>query len=343
MKVFIDGKDNMGWHIDVERKNILRSISRIGVDYSESFLSSNIIHNIWWNNLSRKITLFSFLKKNILVTTSNFVNLDDPEYILWGKFNQIRNIAKAWIAPSKKQLDILERNGLRCYYQPFYLDLDFFKPPAQSKKEICKKLSIAPEIFEDKIVIGSFQRDSLGSDLSKPKWQKGPELLIDLLKALPREKYILFIAGPRRHYVIKECKKHNIPYFYLGEETNEDDVEKNMIDVKKMPDLYALTDIYLITSASEGGPKAAMEATATKTFITSTDVGLAKDFIQNEFVFTCAKEYKTSLRDFVSNYSSKNEHINEVIEKQFEDCVKILEPKAMDSRLAKIYEDIING
>ena len=94
MKIYLDGSDNLGWHIDVERENILKSIERSGVFAENSWNRADIIHNLWWNNmLSFKKYFFRF-KKNVLVTASNFVNLDDDDYELAEKFEKVKKMEK---------------------------------------------------------------------------------------------------------------------------------------------------------------------------------------------------------------------------------------------------------
>ncbi len=344
MKVFIDGNDNIRWSIESDRSNIINSINRLGFRRTESILSADIIHNIWWNALSKKIMLFQRFKKNILVTASNFIDLEYDNFQLRSEFYKINNIADGWISPSLKQKRILENYGLKVFYQPFFLDLDIFKPIDEetAKNKINNYFNLPIELIKDKIVISSFQRDSLGADLKKPKWQKGPELLIYLLKDLPKDKYILLLAGPRRHFVRNECNKYNIPYLFVGKETNVDDIKTNTIDIKNMPLLYYLTDIYLVTSTSEGGPKAAMEAPATKTFIMSTDVGLTREFINEEFIFSDNDKYKRVLNKIVNEYELLSTTIKTAVEEQYKRCLMLLNKESMDTRLLKIYQELLN-
>jgi len=344
MKIYIDGKDGMGWSIDKDRQHLKASIKRLGLTVSANYYNADIVHNIWWNSLlSYKKYLIRY-KKNILVTTSNFVDLDDDSYTLRDSFKSVNNVTKAWVVPSTKQLNIFDRHNVRSYYLPFSIDLKLFTPlkEAFSKKDLLRKYNIPEELVRNRVMIGSFQRDSLGANLLKPKWQKGPELLVELLKDLPKDKFMLLLAGPRRHYLINRCKQLNIPYFYVGQESSEDDLDRNGVDIEKMPELYALLDIYLVTSSSEGGPKAILEATATKTLIMSTDVGLANDFVDSSFVFRDPVEFGKALLSYVENHASSLTEFDHVKEKQFHNTVDKISDEAMDDRLIKIYDDILN-
>lgn len=346
MKIFLDGRDNVGWSIDSDRNGLQASLARLGIPHTAFLWSADIVHNLWWNSFLnfRKIPLR--LKKNILFTASNFIDPENRASCSQKNFETAKKIAKGWIAPSKRQQKILDSYGLRTYYQPFYLDLNLFSPKHYTKinrkNEILKKFSIPKEIIENKIIIGSFQRDSLGSDLNTPKWQKGPDILVQLLKKMPQKKFVLLLAGPRRHYIIKECRKHNIPYFFVGNESRKDDLFENKLDHTEMPLLYALTDIYLVTSKSEGGPKAIQEAAATKTFILSTDVGLASDFLPPQNVFSNLDAFAKQLFEFIQ-YAQEFEKIRRPnVEQIYSNCRGILAYDKMDKRLLDIYTDILS-
>ncbi len=191
------------------------------------------------------------------------------------------------------------------------------------------------------MIIGSFQRDSLGTNLVEPKWQKGPDILVDILKALPSQKYILLLAGPRRHYLLQSCRRNQIPYYYIGKETSVDDLSLNSVSIDDMPGLYALCDLYLITSRSEGGPKAVLEATAMNVPVVSSDVGLAGDFIDRRFIYRHPEEGKAILAMLLTE-GTRSVDFTQVINKQGERTRSILSYEAMDRRLHLIYESLLS-
>ena len=343
MKIFVDGKDNLGWAIDALRFDLQQGLKRLGIVETKVYLRADIVHNVWWRTILSRKNILLRIKRNLLLTATNFIDFNSNDLELHTEFEKANKFAKAWIVPSHKQKKHFEAFSIRTYYQPWYVDFSLFKPLREfiTKEELSTYLGISPELLSKKVLIGSFQRDSLGNDLSKPKWQKGPELLIDLLKGIPRDKYLLILAGPRRHYVINQCKLHNIPYYYLGKETNNDDLLINAVSLQIMPYLYALVDIYIVSSASEGAPKAVLEATATKTLIFSTDVGLAPDFLQNKYIFDSKDKYKKALHRVVLNFRELNQEIAIDVETQYQTCKSILNYKTMDCRLLQIYKDIL--
>ncbi|MCF6240443.1 MAG: glycosyltransferase [Bacteroidales bacterium] len=344
MNIFINGKDGKGWAIDMLRSDYEAALKRLGISQTKNFIKADIVHNIWWNYFLTKTSFFLRLKKNIILSAVNFIDLDNKNYFLRKEFEKADNYATVWISPSEKQKQILERFTENIFVLPYYINFNLFNYIENSdiKQKILKKYDIPADLVKNKIIIGSFQRDSLGTDLLKPKWQKGPELLIDLLKDLPKDKFILLLSGPRRHFVFKECKKHNIPYFYLGQETPEDDITINSLSFDKMPDLYRITDLYLVTSKSEGGPKAILEATALKTNIFSTDVGLAGDFLEKKNVFTDTEQYKKAVHDFVINFDKNKEIRKTDAETQYVRCINQCNYNVLDKKLEDIYKFILN-
>ena len=134
-------------------------------------------------------------------------------------------------------------------------------------------------IDEDKYVIGSFQRDTEGSDLVSPKLEKGPDLFCNYVEKVhaknlsktdgdgnptPLETVVL-LGGWRRQYVMNRLDTANIPYVYI-----------EMAPYDKLREMYACCDLYVVASRVEGGPQALLEAPAMKVPIISTRMGSAE-------------------------------------------------------------------
>ena len=133
-----------------------------------------------------------------------------------------------------------------------------------------------PDLLDERLfTIGSFQRDTEGSDLESPKLEKGPDIFIKVLKEIKKHKTNLrvLLSGLRRQYVIKQLEELDIEYEYY-----------EMCDFKKMNELYNMCDYYLVTSRYEGGPQAILEASQTKCKILSTNVGVSKDILHQDCV-----------------------------------------------------------
>ena len=128
----------------------------------------------------------------------------------------------------------------------------------------------------DAYILGSFQRDTEGSDLKSPKLIKGPDRLVKIIKSKSEEsdKLIVLLSGKRRQYVIKELENSNIDYRYF-----------EMVDTTVLNELYNCLDLYIVSSRLEGGPQAIIECGLSKTPIISTNVGVASEFLHSSSLF----------------------------------------------------------
>lgn len=123
---------------------------------------------------------------------------------------------------------------------------------------------------KDKYLIGSFQRDTEGSDLISPKLEKGPDLLADFLGQLSRSRNDIHVvlAGWRRQYIMSRLKKENIPFSYFERPSHE-----------IVNELYQTLDLYPVTARHEGGPQALIECGLLEVPVVSRDVGIASQVL----------------------------------------------------------------
>jgi glycosyltransferase involved in cell wall biosynthesis len=142
----------------------------------------------------------------------------------------------------------------------------------ENKSELRTKWGIGANDY----LVGSFQRDTEGTDLESPKLIKGPDSLINILKGIKEnnKKLVVILAGTRRQYVLKNLKKLEIDFKYF-----------EMVDIKELNELYNILDLYIVSSRLEGGPQAILEASITKTPLVSTDVGVASEILHKSSIF----------------------------------------------------------
>lgn len=335
MQIFLHGNDNIGWSIDSDRKHTERFLKEIGHTLTNNIIKAGVVHSVWWNQLLTRRNYFLKFKKKIIATATNNVDPDNRYYLKAKKWVTL------WIAPSKRQFDIFRNDGVQVAYQPFYVNEEVFKKIDKSKEEIAKILDIDFNLIKDKFLIGSFQRDTLEADLKSPKWQKDPKLLVDMLSSLSdRNRWLLFLAGPRRHFIIKECKKKGIPFYYYGKKpfAGIDDLTINIINEDRMALLYNLIDCYIVTSKSEGGPKAILESSFCKTLIFSTDVGHAPDILDNRCILN---NINTVTKYFTQLINGENyDYFSGLIINNFKNVSTICSYKSTKKRWKQIYESI---
>jgi len=178
------------------------------------------------------------------------------------------------------------------FVAPYWIDLDAFRPRGgDERREIRQRFGLPP----DKVIIGSFQRDT-EADLETPKKEKGPELLADIIGTLDRRRIFVLLAGPRRDYLHKRLAQMGIAFKSLGD-----------MPYAAMPDLYAAVDRYVVTSRVEGGPQAILECMAVGTPIHSTNVGIS-DVLSPRVVHQSAEDYSRALADRYPNVLETHRH-----------------------------------
>ncbi len=149
------------------------------------------------------------------------------------------------------------------------VETEKFKFNLKTKNYLKEKLKIS----KNSIVIGSFQKDSVGWAKSKsPKLIKGPDILIKAISKIysAYENIFIILVGPEREYVKQELSNLGIPFCHFYE-----DEYYNIIKY------YSLLDFYFISSREEGGPKTLLEAMSCGVPVISTPVGQANDIIDN--------------------------------------------------------------
>ncbi len=191
----------------------------------------------------------------------------------------------------------------KIYYIPFWIDEKKW-PINEDKSNLFKKF----EIPNDSFVVGSFQRDSEGHDVKLPKLSKGPDQFIEIVKNY-KEKYknnlIVILTGKRRDYLINELSNNDINYKYF-----------EMVDQRRLNDLYNLLDLYIVSSRFEGGPFAIYECAITKTPIISTDVGIARLILSKESIYNM-KNYENAKPNVEFAYQQIKNYSKEKIMPEF--------------------------
>jgi|ETNvirnome_2_300_1030623.scaffolds.fasta_scaffold00125_17 glycosyltransferase involved in cell wall biosynthesis len=158
---------------------------------------------------------------------------------------------------TKKPIKIIE----------YWLNTDLWTP--LDKKQ--SRLNL--DIPQDEFVIGSFQRDTEGSDLISPKLEKGPDLFVEYVKKMDKKNLRILLGGWRRQYIIKRLEEEKINLTYV-----------EMAPYEKLKKMYAACDLYIVSSRYEGGPQAVLEAPAMKIPIISSNVGMASAVLNDNCI-----------------------------------------------------------
>lgn len=151
---------------------------------------------------------------------------------------------------------------------PYWANQKIWRPTG-SREELRLKHGLPKDTY----LIGSFQRDTEGKDLTSPKLEKGPDLLVDAIISyrercsdyFPTE---VVLAGWRRQYVIKRLEAAGIKHHYF--ELPSQDV---------VNELYQTLDLYPVTARAEGGPQALIECGLLNVPVVSRPVGIAEQVL----------------------------------------------------------------
>jgi len=263
MKIFVS-KINESWIVDRVRNEWLEKNKEI---------STNTIRNadiIWivapwlWKKIPKK-----HLKNKIVVCSMYHLDNSNEEIEDFLERDQYVDYYHVISKNTEKQIRPLTEKTIKSI--PFWVDDKVFFE-IKNKQELKKSLGLD----QNKYYIGSFQRDTEGSDLKSPKLIKGPDRFIEIIasKFMINKKIEVILTGKRRQYVISELEKIGVPYIYF-----------EMVDSKLLNELYNILDLYIVSSRIEGGPQAIIECGLSKTPIISTDVGVAKEILAPKSIF----------------------------------------------------------
>ena len=287
MKVYLS-KINESWIIDRMRKEWYEHNSEVS---TEKINESDIIWIIspWlWKKIPKR-----YLKKNkVICSVYHFEEKDFERDSLKDFYKRDSYVDEYHVISPYIEKDLRNLTTKPITYIPFWVNESiWFNIP--DKSNLRKKYNIDEKSY----LIGSFQRDTEGSDLKSPKLIKGPDRFIEIVKSKKDDikNLKVVLTGKRRQYVISELEKLNIDYVYL-----------EMVTFEELNELYNILDLYIVSSRIEGGPQAVVECGITKTPIISTDVGFATDILSSESIFD------------MSNYKDAAPNINHAYEKSLE-------------------------
>ncbi|CAG1001507.1 hypothetical protein PHYC_02921 [Phycisphaerales bacterium] len=281
IRVYLCRGDEAGWAIDEDRRMTHRALEGV-VDFVEEPSAADVIHACWWEPLMR-LPRATIDGKPVLCHMAG-----DPARVLGEpRFLAAVHRVTHWIAQSRRALDRIATLGRPVSYVPYALDPgEFAAEPLPGVRD-----SLPPGSY----VIANFHRDSAapskgaaGETLWNPKLVKGPDVFVEVLAELRRRgrPVVALLAGPRRHWVRDRLSQHGVPYVFVGSDTPSDDYPANILPRATLARLYAAADLCLITSRSEGGPRAVLEASAAGIATLSTPVGIAPDVLAGECLFT---------------------------------------------------------
>ena len=266
MKVYLS-KINESWVVDRMRAEWYEFNHNISTENPKDADLVWMISPWMWRKEKKKI-----LKSKKVICS--IYHLQEKDYSDKGlkEFQKRDEFVDFYHVISKKTGNELQKlTDKKIFFCPFWVNQEVFFEK-KDKDSLRKKYDIPIKSF----VVGSFQRDTEGSDLISPKLIKGPDRFAKIVKTLNEDKSNLtvLLTGKRRQYIISRLEEMNIRYVYL-----------EMVDFNVLNDLYNTLDLYIVSSRIEGGPQAIVECGITKTPIISTNVGIASEILHSSSIF----------------------------------------------------------
>ena len=262
-------KANESWVVDRFRDEWYKYNSNIS---TKNIRKANILWVIapWtWKKINKK----HLTNKKVICTIHHIDTnkFNEKQKLEFQERDKFVNIYHAISDKTAKQLSKLTNKPIETI--PFWVNQNiWFDIP--DKESIRNKYNLNNQDY----IVGSFQRDTEGSDLLSPKLSKGPDQLIRILNEINSiDKNLnlhVLLAGKRRQYIINQLKIHKIKFTYF-----------EMINFKLLNELYNCLDLYIVSSRIEGGPQSIVECAQAKVPIVSTDVGNASNILHKKSIY----------------------------------------------------------
>ena len=300
MKVFLNNV-NESWIIDRIRKEWYKNNSDISTKSAKKSDLLWILSPWVWRTISEE----QLSKKKVICSYYHF----DFDNFDFDNFKELdKYVAEYHVISENTKKQLIQLTDKKITSIPFWINQKTF-----FQINDVKKLRKNFGLNENDFLIGSFQRDTEGSDLVSPKLIKGPDIFIDLVNRLNKNKKVkVLLSGTRRQYVINNLEKHGISYEYF-----------EMVQIDQLNEFYNILDLYLVSSRLEGGPQAILECAVSKTPIISTDVGVASEILHPNSIY--------SLDNF--------EEAKPMVEYAYENSKKFILPEGMN-RFREMFREI---
>lgn len=288
--------DKYGWAIDEDLRLIREALH--GSARESALWRADVVHAPFWMALAMHDP--EVLRRRFVIA-----HADNPPffYLTQPEFAAGQRMVDLWVARSREAASQFAALGLPAVHVPYAIDETLFFPMA-NRADLRRKHGIPAGAY----VIGNFHRDSEGSDLERPKFQKAPETFVAILRMVREqgmEPHVL-LAGPRRHWIRKALAREGISFTFVGRhDVAGDDMASNILSRERLNELYNACDLYLIASRWEGGPQSAMEAAAARVKILSLPLGVAADILEGDSLFdTPSQAAEKIVRDAKENFLS---------------------------------------
>ncbi len=330
-RVALIGGDNTNWALDSDLRLTRRAIEDMATFSNLS--DCDVVHSVSWLEIANMPAELLAGKRVIChIPGEPFRYLTIP-----GASKALERVGQ-WIGQSTQAQKEMENLGISSKLIPYTIEPDKFYPIKEGAPEL-QTLRVRWNIPSDSYIISNFHRDTESSDLKSPKLVKGPDVFVEIVKMLAKRKNNIHIllAGPRRLWIRRQLDELRIPYTFIGRPSTdgEDDIAINILSQKELNLLYNLSDLYLISSRSEGGPRSILESAASKCKVISTLVGLAGDILEPDCIYQSPHQAVAIIEKDI-----QDNHLAQTLEVQFQRILQNHLPKIAAASFQNLYSRI---
>jgi glycosyltransferase involved in cell wall biosynthesis len=325
--VFLTGGDGIGWAVDEDLKLTRQAVEPLA-DLKDLH-GADVVHAVWWWGLLA-FSQQQLMDKRIICHVPG----EPFRYITLPEHRRAMSMVGRWVTRTSQAAGQFRALGIESDLIPYLIDSSTFRPLGKDDAAVDafrRKWAIPTDAY----LIGSFQRDTEGADLKSPKLVKGPDVLMEILRGLTRRGVNIHavLAGPRRHWLLRELQAQRIPHTYVGSPTAADDIEVNSLPRTTLNVLYNLVDLCIVASRSEGGPHALLEAAASRCKVVSTPVGMASDVLEPTSIFRCPGD---AVRIIESDISS--DELRNSVDRHYDRALERHRPESVTPLFLELYD-----
>ena len=324
------GGEKTGWALDADQETTRRAMEALpDLIRLVPLEEADVVHSVWEHPLLNMDLCLLKGKRVICHVCNEVVRTFNQSCMIHAD-----EAIGLWVPISHEAETSLTSLRYKTLYMPYTILPDVFKPVlSPSRDELRDRFRIP----RDSYVISNFMRDSRVDDINRPKPQKGVEILLKIIATLHEKGYPIHVllAGPRRHWIKAKFRELGIPFTFIGREVGYDDNVFNILDPSTVSLLYQASDLHLISSRWEGGPRGVLEAAATRTPVLCSHVGIARDMLEPASLFSCFDEAVERIESDIRQGILRN-----TLQSQFERVMRNHVPEANIPILRHIYNDI---
>ena len=274
-RLFVAG-DDRGWSIDDDRARLTATAERLGYQIAPAS----------WTRFVRRQSVFHhdhfsalqphWLESSHRLGLSYFHGRpgtpDAPEFdrAYDALRRNARRIDRIQVTHAEMQELVVGAgvDGDRVFRIPIGVDIERFPlRDATARAEARTALGLPSSGF----VIGSFLKDGVGlGEGREPKLVKGPDTLVATIERLRAAipELVVLLTGPARGFVRRGLERLDVRVRHIQLRTRDE-----------LARAYYASDVSLVTSRQEGGPKAVLESMATGVPLVTTRVGQAQELV----------------------------------------------------------------